>query len=83
MAERDVIITNSQVVYSEWKWKFAILASFVNYIIRELPKKLQEADEVMCPENMSCQVFNFVKFCKKTLEGFTTDLVTIRRDQGV
>lgn len=59
------------------------MVRFLNYVIRELLKKLQEADEIMSSENKPCQVFNFVKFCKKTLEGHTTGLTAIRRDQGV
>jgi hypothetical protein len=55
------------------------LARFANYIMQELPEKLQEADWCMCPENTPLKVFNFVKFCKKMVKDLTTDLATIKR----
>lgn len=65
MAERDVIINNLQALYSEWKEKFMIMASFSNYVIQELLERLKEADQIMCLENTHFQVFNFVILVKR------------------
>lgn len=37
----------------------------------------------MCLENTNHQVFNFVKFCKKTMAGLITDIEALRMAQGV
>lgn len=51
------------------------------FIMKELPEKLQEADLCMYPEKTPHQVLNFVKFRKILLEGLTINLATIRRAQ--
>lgn len=40
-AERDVIITNLQALYFEWKEKFLNMDEFSNYVIWELPERLK------------------------------------------
>lgn len=53
-----------------------------NYALQDFPEKLNEVDLIMCPENTPIEVFNFVKFCKKTMAELITDIEALRKSQG-
>lgn len=67
MAQMDGIFKTLQDLYTEWKRKYANMVVLTNYFIQDFPKKLKEGDQIMFQENTPHQVFNFVKFCKKTM----------------
>ena len=59
------------------------MAILTNYGLRDFPDKLKEADQIMCPDNTPHQVYNFVKFCKKTMAELITDVEALCSAQGV
>lgn len=54
-----------------------------HHALQDFPDKMKEVDLIMCPENTPHQVYNFVKFCKKTLTELVTDVEALRKTQGV
>lgn len=54
-----------------------------NYSLQDFPNVMKEADLIMCPENTAHQVYNFVKFCKKTLAELITDVEALHKSQGI
>ena len=76
---------------NEWGCKFEVLQKdkhenmdvLTNYALQDFPKKLKEAGLVMCPENTPEEVFNFVRFCNKTMGELITDIEALYRTQGV
>lgn len=52
-------------------------------IDQDFPEKLKEANLIMCPENTPLELFNFVKFYKKTMAELITDIEALRKYQGV
>lgn len=83
ITERDAIIGNLQGLYSEWRDKYANMAVLTNYALQDFPDKLKEADQNICPDNTPHQVYNFVKFCKKTMAELITDVEALHSAQGV
>lgn len=83
IAERDTIIRNLQGLYTEWKNKYANMVVLTNYALQDFPDMMKEADLIMCPENTIHQVYNFVKFCKKTLTELITNVEAFRQSQGI
>lgn len=74
MAQMDEIIKNLQDPYNELKNKYANMVVLTNFTLQDFLEKLKEALE---------EVFNFVKFCKKTTVKLITDIEALRRSQGV
>lgn len=83
IAERDAIIGNLQGLYTEWRDKYPNMAILTNYALQDFPDRMKESDQVMCPDNIPHQVYNFVKFCKKTMDELITDVEALRNAQGV
>lgn len=83
MAQMDGIIKTLQDLYTEWKRKYVNMVVLTNYALRDFPDKIKEADQIMCQENTPHQVFNFVKFYKKTMAKLIINIEAFHRDQGV
>lgn len=54
-----------------------------NYALQDFPDRMEEADQIMCPDKTPHQVYNFVKFCKKTMAELITDVEALYNAQGV
>lgn len=52
---------------------------FTNYALQDFTEKLKEAYLIMCLENTPKEVFNFVKFCKRTMTELITDIEALRK----
>lgn len=83
ISERDAITGNLQGLYNEWRDKYANMAVLTNYALQDFPDKLKEVDHIICPDNTPHQVYNFVKFCKKTMAELITNVEALRNAQGV
>lgn len=81
--KRDVIIRNLQGLYMECKNKYVNMAVLTNYALQDFPDKIKKVDLIMCPENTLHRVYNFIKFCKKTLTKLVTNVEALRKTQGV
>lgn len=83
IVERDAIVRNLQGLYTEWRDKYANMEILTNYALQDFPDMMKEADQIMCPKNTPHQVYNFVKFYKKTMVELITDVKALRNAQGV
>lgn len=54
-----------------------------NYALQDFHDRMKEADQIVCPDNTPHQVYNFVKFCKKTMVEMITDVEALCNAQGV
>lgn len=79
----DDIIQNLQTLYNEWKNKYANMAVLTSYALQDFLEKLKETDLIMCPENTPGEVYNFVKFYKKTMAELITDVEALCKSQDV
>lgn len=59
------------------------MAVLTNYALQDFTDKLKEEDQIMCPDNTLHQVYNFVKFYKKTMAELITDVEALCNAQGV
>ncbi|XP_050876506.1 uncharacterized protein LOC127080221 [Lathyrus oleraceus] len=50
---------------------------------KDFPDMMKEADLIIYPDNTSHKVYNFVKFCKKTMIELITDVEALRKSQWV
>lgn len=55
------------------------MTALTNYVLQDFPDMMKEADLIMCPENTHHQVYNFVKFYKKTLAELITNVEALRK----
>lgn len=59
------------------------METLTNYALQDFPDRMKEADQIMCTDNTPHQVYNFAKFCKKTMAKLITDVEALRNAQGV
>lgn len=83
MAQTDGIIKNLKTLYTDQKNKYVNMVMVTNFALQDFPEKLKEADLIMCPENTPQEVFNFVKFYKKTMAELIIDIEALCKTQGV
>lgn len=83
IAERDAIIGNLEGLYTGWREKYANMTTLTNYTLQDFPDRINEANQIMYPDNTPHQVYNFMKFCKKTMAELITDVEALRNAQGV
>lgn len=66
--ERHEVIIELRTEIQHWKDKFSKLAWLANQAVRDIPKRLREAEIAMTPFNTPVPVYKFVEFCRALTE---------------